>query len=105
MNDLQVEERQRIRRQLVERAIELAMRNSWEEAVETNRRLVENFEPDVEAWNRLGKAYGELGRITEAREAYTRALGIDATNAIAQRNVQRLSLIKTNRAGSHPGPS
>jgi tetratricopeptide (TPR) repeat protein len=96
MNDLQVEERQRIRRQLVERAIELAMRNSWEEAAETNRRIVESFEPDVEAWNRLGKAYGELGRFAEAREAYTRALAIDSTNAIAQRNVQRLSLIKSN---------
>jgi tetratricopeptide (TPR) repeat protein len=96
MNDLQLEERQRIRRQLVERAIELAMRNAWEEAAETNRRIVESFEPDVEAWNRLGKAYGELGRIAEARDAYNKALSIDATNAIAQRNVQRLSLIKTN---------
>lgn len=96
MNDLQLEERQRMRRQLVERAIELAMRNSWEEAAEANRRLVESFEPDVEAWNRLGKAYGELGRISDARDAYTKTLSIEPANAIAQRNVQRLSLIKSN---------
>lgn len=94
MNELQVEERQRMRRQLVERAIELAMRNAWEEAAETNRQLVERFEPDVEAWNRLGKAYGELGRIDEAREAYHKALGIDPSNNIARRNADRLSLIK-----------
>lgn len=94
MNELQVEERQRTRRQLVERSIELAMRNAWEEAAETNRRLVQEFEPDVEAWNRLGKAYAELGRITEAREAYNKALHTEPTNVIAQRNVQRLSLIK-----------
>lgn len=94
MNDLQVEERQRMRRQLQERAIELAMRNSWEEAADTNLRLVQDFEPDVEAWNRLGKAYVELGRIADARNAYGQTLTIEPANTIAQRNAQRLSLIR-----------
>jgi hypothetical protein len=94
MNDLQQEERQRARRQLIERSIELAMQNSWEEAAHANRRLVEQFEPDVEAWNRLGKAYAELGRIADAREAYNHALTIEPANAIAQRNATRLNLIK-----------
>lgn len=74
------------------------MRNAWEEAAETNRRLVQQFEPDVEAWNRLGKAYVELGRIAEARDAYNKALEYEPANAIAQRNVSRLSLIKTPMA-------
>ena len=95
MNELQVEERQRQRRQLVERAIEYAMRNAWEEAAEANRQIVEHFEPDVEAWNRLGKAYGELGRIADSRDAYTKTLSIEPANAIAQRNIGRLSLIKS----------
>ena len=94
MNDLQVEERQRTRRQLIERAIELAMRNAWKEAAETNRRLVQDFEPDVEAWNRLGKAYAELGRIADARDAYNKSLSIEPSNVIAQRNVHRLGMIK-----------
>lgn len=94
MNEVQIEERQRQRRQLVERSIELAMRNSWEEAVDANRRLVHDFDPDVEAWNRLGKALAELGRISDAREAYTKTLSIEPANVIAQRNVQRLSWIK-----------
>jgi hypothetical protein len=94
MNDLQVEERQRTRRHLIERSVELAMRNAWEEAAEANRRLVQDFEPDVEAWNRLGKAYAELGRIADAREAYNKALSIEPTNVIAQRNAQRLALIR-----------
>ncbi|MDB5057128.1 MAG: tetratricopeptide repeat protein [Chloroflexi bacterium] len=94
MNELQQEERQRARRQLIERSIELAMRSSWEEAADANRRLVEQFEPDVEAWNRLGKAYAELGRIADAREAYLHSLSIEPANAIAQRNANRLSVIK-----------
>ena len=94
MNELQQEERQRARRQLTERSIELAMKNSWEEAAEANRRLVAQFDPDVEAWNRLGKAYAELGRIADARGAYSHALTIEPANAIAQRNNIRLSHIK-----------
>jgi hypothetical protein len=70
------------------------MRNAWEEAAETNRRLVQEFEPDVEAWNRLGRAYAELGRIADARDAYNKTLSIEPTNVIAQRNAQRLGFIK-----------
>ncbi len=94
MNDMQQEERQRQRRQLVERAIELAMRNAWEEAAETNRRLVQQFDADVEAWNRMGKALAELGRMQDARGAYAKALEIEPGNVIAQRNANRLNLIK-----------
>jgi hypothetical protein len=94
LNELQSEEKGRVRRQLAERAINLAMSGEWPEAVEVNRRLVEEFEPDVEAWNRLGKAYAQLGRIADARAAYESALKIDPNNTIAQRNRQRLAAIK-----------
>ena len=94
MNELQSEEKSRLRRQLAEHAINLAMSGNWPEAVEVNRRLIEEIEPDVEAWNRLGKAYAQLGRIADARAAYGAALKIDASNTIAQRNLQRLAAIK-----------
>jgi len=69
LNELQSEEKGRRRRQLAERAINLAMAGDWPQAVEVNRRLVEEFDPDAEAWNRLGKAYAQLGRIADARRA------------------------------------
>ena len=94
MNELQSEEKSRLRRQLAERAINLAMSGNWSEAVEVNRRLVEDLEPDVEAGNRLGKAYAQLGRIADARAAYGATLKIDPSNTIAQRNLQRLASIK-----------
>ena len=94
MNELQQEERQRDRRRLIEESIKAAMSNSWEEAAEKNRKLVELFEPDVEAWNRLGKSFAELGRMGDAREAYAHALRIEPGNAIAKRNAERLSLIR-----------
>ena len=55
--------------------------------------------PDVDAFNRLGKALAELGRTGEALVAYEQALERDGTNRIAQRNVERLRMV-TAGAGS-----
>lgn len=82
----------RLRRQLGESAIAHATRGEWEEAVDANRQLLE-LGPDIDAYNRLGKALAELGRHAEAVEAYEQALERDATNRIAQRNVERLRLL------------
>jgi tetratricopeptide (TPR) repeat protein len=82
----------RLRRQLGESAIAHATRGEWEEAVDANRQLLE-LGPDIDAYNRLGKALAELGRHAEALEAYEQALERDATNRIAQRNVERLRLL------------
>jgi tetratricopeptide (TPR) repeat protein len=82
----------RQRRQLGEQAIAHATKGEWEEAVETNRQLLE-LGPDIDAYNRLGKALAELDRHAEALEAYEQALERDATNRIAQRNAERLRLL------------
>lgn len=82
----------RQRRQLAEIAIAHATRGEWEAAVETNREIIEAG-PDVDAYNRLGKALAELGRAAEALEAYQSSLARDRTNHIAQRNVERLRVL------------
>ncbi len=89
----------RQRRQLAEAAIVHATRGEWEAAVATNRQLLE-LGPDIDAYNRLGKALAELGRHGEAVEAYEQALERDATNRIAQRNVERLRLVLADAAKS-----
>ncbi len=82
----------RLRRQLADAAIAHATRSEWEAAADANRQLLE-LGPDIDAYNRLGKALAELGRHGEALEAYEHALERDATNRIAQRNVERLRLL------------
>jgi tetratricopeptide (TPR) repeat protein len=88
------EESRRVnRRQLIQQAITLAMQSRWQEAADVNRQIVEMTPEDAEAYNRLGKAYTELGRIADATDAYESAIRADPANLIAQRNLDRLSHI------------
>lgn len=89
----QTEYRSKIRREKSREAITLAMQNRWEEAVAVNRSILEVFPEDIETWNRLGKAFFELGEYSEARSAFARALQLSPSNAIASKNLNRLSLL------------
>lgn len=72
-------------------AVALAMEGRWREAVSANQSLIENFPSDVNAYNRLGRAYMELGEYSQAEEAYRRAMEHDPYNVIAKKNLERLS--------------
>jgi tetratricopeptide (TPR) repeat protein len=89
---LETDSTTRQRRQLSEIAIGHATRGEWDAAVDANRQLLE-LGPDIDAYNRLGKALAELGQTAEALEAYEQALERDATNRIAQRNAERLRVL------------
>ena len=95
----QEEERSRLRRQLSKQAIALAMEGKWKEAVGVNLRLIEVFPDDVEAHNRLGRAYLEMGEYSRSEEAYQRTRKIDPYNTIAEKNLQRLARLKENAGG------
>jgi len=86
----QEEEQVRLRRQRSKQAIALAMQGRWREAVAANQEIIASFPHDVDAYNRLGRAYIELGEYAQAKEAYERAVEIDPYNVIAQKNLRRL---------------
>jgi tetratricopeptide (TPR) repeat protein len=86
------DEKMRIRRKLEERAVELAATNRWEEALEANRQILATGE-DADTYNRLGKAYMELGQYTESHDAYQTTLKLQPTNSIARKNLARLDAL------------
>lgn len=88
------EEQVRLIRQRSQQAISLAMEGRWKEAAEANREILADFPADVDAWNRLGRAYMELGDLAQARQAYTRAKELDPFNSIAEKNLRRLANMK-----------
>jgi tetratricopeptide (TPR) repeat protein len=84
----------RLKQQKSKEAIDLAMQARWKEAVTVNREITQDYPEDVDAYNRLGRAYMELGQFKRARESYERAVKLDPYNAIASRNIRRLNDIK-----------
>jgi tetratricopeptide (TPR) repeat protein len=84
----------RYKQQRSKDAIDLAMQARWQEAVDVNREIIESFPDDVDTFNRLGRAYMELGNYAQAREAYGRSVKLDPYNAIAGRNLRRLNDLK-----------
>jgi tetratricopeptide (TPR) repeat protein len=81
------------RSQYVDDAIRLAMESKWEEAVDVNRTIVDNFGPDDQTHNRLGKALTELGRLEEAREHYDMSLKLNPYNTVAKKNRAKLEVL------------
>ncbi len=81
------------RSQYVEDAIQLAMESKWDEAVELNEFILENFGPDDQAYNRLGKALTELGRLEEARDQYEKSLKLNPFNTVAKKNRSKLEVL------------
>ncbi|MEO6457707.1 MAG: tetratricopeptide repeat protein [Chloroflexia bacterium] len=97
----QADERARLKRLLPERAIELAMQNRWPEAADVNRKIIELYPSDADAYNRLGKALMEMGRYRDALATYQKAIDLDPNNVIAKKNVERL----VHLAAKAPAPS
>lgn len=94
------EEKTKLKKYWSEQAITLALQGRWSEAVTANQNILALFPSDSEAYNRLGKAYTELGKYAEAKDSYAHALQIDPGNGIAEKNLQRL----TRLAATHPVP-
>jgi len=82
-----------LKRQRTRQAIDLAMQGRWRETIAANKAILEDFPSDVDARNRLGRAYMELGEYRQARESYSRTVELDPFNAIAKKNLQRLNYL------------
>ena len=93
----------RLKRQLVDQAIDAARQADWIAAAEINEKILE-MGPDSAAENRTAKAYWEQGELGQAREHYQSALALDPTNRIAERNIHRLRMLMVD-AGSKTVPA
>jgi len=98
------EEKARLRQRLSKEAIDLALQGKWEEAQAINRDIIERFPSDVEAYNRLGRALTELADFLGAKEAYLKSLELAPENAIAKKNLARLTSLSQSMATLKSGP-
>ncbi len=85
--------KQKTKKQLNQEALDASLQHRWEDAIALNEEILDRFPRDAEALNRNGRAYMELGKLADSREAYSEALKADPANMIARRNLQRLETI------------
>jgi tetratricopeptide (TPR) repeat protein len=96
----QEESQIRLKRLHTKQAITYAMEGKWQDAVAANKEIVKESPDDVDAYNRLGRAYLELSEYSRARDAYKTALEIDPYNTIAEKNLRRLTRLEETKAGT-----
>lgn len=96
------DEKARLKKQWTDLAIKQAQSSQWDEAVLTNKNILQLFPTETEAYNRLGKAYSELGQYAEARDAYSQTLVYNPKNTIARKNLDRLALLPETALQARP---
>jgi len=99
---LSAEEKARLKKQWTELAVKQAQEGQWEEAVTTNKNILNIFPQESDALNRLGKAYTELGQYANARQAYSQTLKHNPLNSIAKKNLERLDSLQTVPVSATP---
>lgn len=96
------ESNSRLRRDWSREAIALALKGEWERAAEVNQAILALFSDDVDAMNRLGKAFMELNRYDRAREVLDTVVVKAPYNAIARKNLARLGQLESIPAAAQP---
>lgn len=81
---------------LAQEAVAFALNGNWEEAIKTNKKILTSTPGDIDALNRLSRAYAETGNFKKARSTALKVLKIDKFNSIAQKSLLRWKGIKKN---------
>lgn len=84
--------------EIQDKAIKAALSGDWETAVEINLEILSTSPQNIQALNRLGRAYTELGQKEAASDAYKQVLKIDKYDSIASKNLKLLPHQKNNLA-------
>lgn len=79
---------------LPKQAITAALEARWEEAVGLNQNIIEEDPDNIDALNRLARAYYELGDLVLAKKFYNQTLKFDQYNPIAIKNLKIIQSFK-----------
>lgn len=87
---------------LSNRAIDAALKNNWQDAINYNLEILKKMPNDKNAKIRLGRAYIQTKNFGKAKKMFQEVLKVDPINKVAQKNLQMASQKKT---ANHNGDS
>ncbi|KKP48024.1 MAG: Tetratricopeptide TPR_2 repeat protein [Candidatus Woesebacteria bacterium GW2011_GWA1_33_30] len=82
---------------LTQKAINLALKCDWSEAIKTNLKILKINPSDIDTLNRLSRSYYENGDLTKAKKTSLNVLKIDSTNNIALKAVKKYKQSKVKK--------
>lgn len=80
--------------ELAQRAVAQALKGQWEEAILTNLKILKDSPNDIDALNRLSRAYAESGDIQKAKKTTQKVIKIDPINTIANKSLEKWKHVK-----------
>ncbi len=83
-------------------AITAALNRDWKQAIALNQQLLKQNPKDLDALNRLGRAYLETGQKTKSSQIYTKVLRLDKFNSIATKSLELLKTMRIHRPAVTP---
>jgi len=75
--------------ELAQKAIIAALNGEWQGAIKINKTILKSDPTDTQTFNRLAKAYFEIGDIKKARALCKKIIKIDQFNSIANKNLEK----------------
>lgn len=85
---------------LAQKSIDFALCCKWKEAIKTNLEILRNEPENIDALNRLAKAYFEDGEVNKATQTSRKVLKIDPINNIATNSIAKFKQKNTNKDNS-----
>lgn len=82
---------------VIQKAINSALKYNWAEAIKLNLQILKNDPEDVDALNRLARAYFESGHSTKAITTSKKVLKLDPDNNIAKKAIIRFKQAKPTK--------
>ncbi|MBN1162710.1 tetratricopeptide repeat protein [Patescibacteria group bacterium] len=76
---------------IAKRAIDAALKANWDEAIELNLRILDLDPKNINAKNRLARAYIQSNQVSKAREILQSVLKQDPINTVAKKNLKLLN--------------
>ena len=86
---------------LTQKAVDLAIKCNWTEAIKINLKILKSNSNDIEALNRLSRSYYENGNTVNAKKTSLKVIKIDPNNNIALKAIEKYKQVKTSSKRIH----
>src|SRR3989344_5293799 len=82
-------------------AIDAALAQNWDEAVNINKELLKKNKNDIDALARLAFAYSQIFDLEKAKKIYRKILSADKYNNLALRNLNKIENLSSDKSSKY----